>query len=111
MRRKRLADAARWPTAVAHQAQRADHVAHLMMQEAARLCGDGDHVAVACDIQPVQCAQGRVGLAGGGAERGEIVPPDQRLRRRCIAAASSGAGMCQTRPSSSAGRARRLRMR
>ena len=68
------------PAALAHQSQRADHRAHLVMQERARRRGDADLVAFALHIQAIERLHRRFGLAFGGAERGEVVFADQALR-------------------------------
>jgi len=50
------------------------------VQERARGSLDHDLVAIAGDIQPIECLDGRVRLALRGAERREVVLADQRLR-------------------------------
>ena len=60
-------------------------------------------------VERVERAPGRLGLAGGGAEGGEIVAAEQDRGGLAHDAASSGCGTCQTRRSRP-GRARRLRM-
>ena len=75
-----------------------------MMQERARRRVDIDLVGGAADRELVERLDRRFRLALGGAEGGEIVLADQRLRgAACIASASSSCTTCQTRPLSSAG--------
>ena len=50
-----------------------------MMEEGARAGADGDLAAVAGDVEPVEGLHRRFRLTLGGAERGEIVPADERL--------------------------------
>src|SRR5580692_49515 len=68
------------PFAFADMDQRADHRAHLVLQERARGRGDADVVAVACDVETVERLHRRFGLALGGTEGGEIVLADEFLR-------------------------------
>ena len=50
------------------------------MQERQRADFEGDGVAVAADVEPVQRANRRFRLALRVAEGGEVVPADQRAR-------------------------------
>ena len=68
------------PFALADMDERADHRAHLMVQERARGRRDAHFVAVARDVEQVEGFHRRFGLAFGGAEGGEVVPADQLLR-------------------------------
>ena len=70
-----------------------------------------DLVAIAADIEPVERAKRRGGLAFGGPEAAEIMPPEQAPSGLAYRPASSGVPTCQTRPRSSAGGARRFRIR
>ena len=93
--------------------QQADDVAHHVVQE--RIGGhvDGDPVAASarrCSAR--SCAHRRARLALGGAKGTEIVLADQPLRApACIAATSSGWCTSSARPSASAERVTRLRIR
>ena len=62
--------------------QRADHRAHLAMQERSRARFEENLVAVAPDVEPVERADRRVRLTLRVAKGGEIVPADQDARRR-----------------------------
>ena len=53
-----------------------------MVQEAARLGDDLDHVAIIAHVQTVERAERTVGLARSGAKRGKIVAAEQRLCSR-----------------------------
>ena len=109
---QRLAHILRLPLAAADQREAADHRAHLVVEEAARRGLDVDLLADAADVEPVERLDRAVRLAMGRAEGGEVVAADEHAPRlRCIASTSSGTATCQTRPASSAGGARRLRMR
>ena len=65
---------------VADVDQRADHRAHLPVQERQRADIERDRVAVAHDVEPVEGADRRFRLALDVAEGGEVVPADQRPR-------------------------------
>jgi len=52
-----------------------------VVQEGPRLGLDLDRFAAAHHVQPVHRPQRRLGLTFGGAEAGEVVMPDQMLRR------------------------------
>ena len=67
-------------TAGADLDQRADHGAHLPVQERERARFDENLIAVARDIEAVEGADWRIRLALGVAEGREIVLADQRLR-------------------------------
>ena len=99
------------PLAPPDQRQAADHRAHLVMEEAARRRLDMDLLASRGDVEPVERLDRAVRLALRRAEGGEVVAADQHRRALVIASASSGTAMCHTRPRSSAGGARRLRIR
>ncbi len=68
------------PFALADMHQRADHRAHLMVQERARRGGDVHLVAVALNVEAIEALHRRFRLALGGAEGGEVVPADETLR-------------------------------
>src|SRR5580692_9695273 len=68
------------PFAFADMDQRADHRAHLVLQERSRRRGDAHGVAVACDVEAVECLYRRFRLTLGGTERREVVLADQFLR-------------------------------
>src|SRR5689334_15457137 len=79
-RGERLGDARGAPFAGADQLQRADHVAHLMVQERAGARLDDDLVAGARDVEAVERLYRRFRLAHGVAEAGEVVLADERSR-------------------------------
>ena len=81
VRLQRPAQIVRRPFAAADQLQAADHRAHLVVEERARRGLDLDPVAAADDVKPVERLDRAFGLAMRRAEGGEIVPPDQELRR------------------------------
>lgn len=64
---------------IADEFEGADHVADLVVQEAAGGDGGDDVVVFAGDGEAIQRAERRVGLAGGGAEAGEIMFAEERL--------------------------------
>src|SRR5258708_32634296 len=59
--------------------QRADHRAHLVLQERAGGSGDAHVVAVTCDVETIERLHWRFRLALGGTERGEVVLANQTL--------------------------------
>ena len=65
--------------ALAHRLQRADDVAHLVVQERARPDAALDQVAVLAHMDAAQRLHRRGRLAFAGAEAGEVVAADQRL--------------------------------
>ena len=70
------------PLALADMHQRANHGAHLVLEERTRRCGDADLLTGARDIEAIERLDRRLGLALGGAKRREIVTADQPLRGR-----------------------------
>ena len=81
----------RAPLSLADQLQRADHRAHLVVQEGARRGLDDDLVAARHDVEPVERPDRALRLALGGAERREVVRAEQSAcAARCMATASSG---------------------
>ena len=70
---------ARRPFAVTDQFQRADHRAHLRVEETAGAGADHDHLALAADIESVKRLFRRFRLAFGRAERGEIMLAEDQL--------------------------------
>ena len=68
------------PAARADVDQRADHRAHLAVQERQRARFEQDLVALAADFEPVKGADRRFCLALRVAEGRKIVPADERAR-------------------------------
>ena len=71
----------RAPLAIADRHQRADHGAHLIVQERTRHRGDVNLAARLRNVEPVERLHRRLGLALGRAERGEVVLAGEPLRR------------------------------
>src|SRR5580704_7585634 len=68
------------PFAFADMHERADHRAHLVLQERARRRGDAYLVAVTRDVELIQRLHWQLRLALGGPERREVVLADEALR-------------------------------
>ncbi len=64
---------------IADEFEGADHVADLVVEEAAGGDGGDDVIAVAGDGEAIEGAERGIGLAGGGAEAGEIMFAEERL--------------------------------
>src|SRR5690606_26322736 len=69
------------PFSLAHELERADHRADLVMQEGPRRSLDRDFLSSPVDGEPVEGLHRRSRLAFRGAEGGEIVVTHQDLRR------------------------------
>src|SRR3546814_11074092 len=67
------------PAALADQLQRADEVAHLVVQEGARLGAHLDRLARTRDGEQIECLLRRLRLALAGPEGGEVVMAHQKL--------------------------------
>src|ERR1700733_4376352 len=81
-RRERVGKIANTPLALADMDERADHRAHLMLQERPCRRGDVHIVAVAGNVEAVERFVRRFRLALGGAERREVMLADELLRSR-----------------------------
>ena len=99
------------PPSEANQLQCTGHVAHLVVQERAGARCDMDFVAGPVDFQRVERLQRRPRLAKRVAEGRKIVVPDEVTGAGAHRVGVERRGDLQTRPRSSAGGARRFRMR
>ncbi len=95
--------------AFAHEFQRADHRAHLMVQKRARPTRrSGFHCLPSRNVKDIQRLDRRLGLAFGGAKGREIMLTDQESALpRASPPHPAWLTTCQTRPLSSAGGLRR----
>jgi len=80
-RLERLFQVAGRPLALADKLQRADHGAHLVVQEGASGCLDPDLLADAGHGETVEGLHGRGRLTLGGPEGAEVMVTDESLRR------------------------------